>query len=533
MTNIMYKVVVVDDDIEILEYIEHLLNWEEVGFYVGGTAANGVQALSVIDKVRPDLLITDITMPGITGLELVRSAKQENKALKSIILTCHESFAFAKEALELGVQEYLVKYMLDRVQLESCVKKIRASLDGERQASLENQKKTRLLQLNAEDQVTQLLGELIQSKHPDDFLMKRRLNQNILPRLDEFHVVGFCIDDWLLAQEAAPISDMKLLHYSIINIINELMISDKEINEHVTKAYSCSEDMIVVFWTQPLKKDVKKIFLERKLSIIQEKISEILKLRVSCVISACYGNIIEFNAIYQCILKTRLCCYYPDDSRIVWNPRYMEEGTFQDKSSLSYELIDAIRTYESNTIMAQVRKEYSEFYHAHVSPEKMIRYFNNLVLFLESELKHQGMGLTLAPGRADTYEGCLGWTERVVARFLEAAGSEKKDVRRKEIANVISYMGIHLQEEITCESMAQMINMNVSYFSKIFKKETGESFSDYLMKIRIERATMLLQHSDLTMEEITSEIGLSNMHYFHRLYKKQTGKTPGIVRRIR
>lgn len=69
--------------------------------------------------------------------------------------------------------------------------------------------------------------------------------------------------------------------------------------------------------------------------------------------------------------------------------------------------------------------------------------------------------------------------------------------------------------------------------SKLFKKETGESFSDYLIRIRIERATALLQHSDLTMEEITGLVGLANMHYFHRLYKKQTGKTPGMVRKER
>lgn len=528
----MYKLVLADDDIEILEYIEHLLDWQSFGFQVMGTAVNGTQAMQLIEAVGPDLLITDITMPGITGLELVRTAKQKNAALKCIILTCHESFQYAKEALSLGVQDYLVKYMLDQDQMEECVIRLKQGLDHERRVRLEVQKDKRLLQINARTQVSQLLKELIEGGNADNYMLKKRLDESVLSGLDAFHVIGFCLDNRLLMQEQIPLADVKLLHFAIINIIDEMFAA--EVAGHVvTNAYSCSDDMIVVFWSQPLKSSTDQINLIRKLELISGKLRDIIKLEVSCIISSNYSDLWAFGEIYQWILQMRHCYFYPDSAHIVWNTRQVESSGQHEPMDPGYLLLDTVRTGDFAAIMEQINSVYAKYCQMHAAPEQMIRFYNRFVHVLETELRTQGIEAELAAGRADTYEGYRLLTKCLVVKYLDASASRKKAAQRKEIMEVTGYLRAHLQDAVTCEAMAQMVNMNVSYFSKLFKKETGESFSDYLIRIRIERATLLLIHSDLSMEQITEAIGLANMHYFHRLYKKQTGKTPGMVRRVR
>ncbi|GLC79737.1 response regulator [Lacrimispora brassicae] len=532
----MYNVILVDDDIEILEYIEHLLDWEKLEFCVRATATNGASALKLIGEIRPDLLITDITMPGITGLELVRCAKGENTSLKSIIMTCHESFHYAQEALELGVQDYLVKYMLDQAQLEKCVIKIKDTLDKEQQANQYIQKQKRIILNNAKAQITQLLKDMIRSSDSEEFLIRKRLGESELSSLGEFHVIGFCIDNWEIIRDIVPINDLKLLQFAVVNIINELVSADEAFSKHATKAYTISEDMVVVLLKQQLKKDASKKHLMKILDIIRRKILEVLKIDIACVISSCYTDIGKFKNIYECMLNMRLCYFYPDASRIIWNLDNMGSAKSKEHSNLSYEFIDAVHALDYSAIMEQIDKIYSGFYLNHMVPEKMIRYFHNIVHFLESELREQGIEMKLLESKlltANTYDGYRILTQQAVNCFLEATSGKKKEILRKEIDFVQGYLNTHLQENITCEGMAQIVNMNSSYFSKLFKKETGESFSDYLMRIRIERATMLLCHSDLSMEDITSAIGLSNMHYFYRLYKKQTGETPGRVRRMK
>lgn len=532
----MYRVILVDDDIEILEYIEHLLDWESLGFCVSATATNGTSALKLIGELRPDLLITDITMPGITGLELVRCAKEENTSLKSIAMTCHESFDYAKEAIELGFSDYLVKYMLDRAQLEACVVKVKKTLDQERQVNRDLQMQKRMILNNANAQITQLLKDIMGSSDAEDFMIRKRLEESELSSLGEFHVIGFCVDNWEIIRDIVPINDRKLMQFAIVNILNELVSADEEFGKAVTKVYTISNDMMVMFFKQPLKKESSRAYLNKQLDIVRRKILEVLKIDIACVISPCYTDIGKFKDIYECMSSMRLCYFYPDASRIVWNPDHMGSTAPKEHSSLSYELMDAVRGLDYAAIMKQTDKIYSEFYLNHMVPVKMIHHFHHIVHFLESELKERGIEESvLAPNcpEANTYEGYRILTQQAVHCFLEAATGEKKERLRKEIDFVQEYLNTHLQEDITCEGMAQLVNMNSSYFSKLFKKETGESFSDYLMRIRIERATMLLCHSDLSMEEITGAIGLSNMHYFYRMYKKQTGQTPGAVRKTK
>ena len=130
-----YKVLLVDDEVEVIEAIEHRLNWEELGFEVVGSATNGVKALELADKQQPDVVITDIKMPYMDGLELARRLNKEYQDIHIIIFTGFDEFEYAKEAVHLEVDEYMLK-PINALELTECMKRLRKTLDKEREERL-------------------------------------------------------------------------------------------------------------------------------------------------------------------------------------------------------------------------------------------------------------------------------------------------------------------------------------------------------------------------------------------------------------
>ena len=133
---ITYKVLLVDDEEEVRNAIEQRINWEELGFEVIGKAQNGVKAMEIAEKLQPDVVITDIKMPYMNGLELARNLKEENPGVRILILTGFDEFEYAKEAVHLEIEEYILK-PVNANELSECLKRLKNVLDKEREEKLE------------------------------------------------------------------------------------------------------------------------------------------------------------------------------------------------------------------------------------------------------------------------------------------------------------------------------------------------------------------------------------------------------------
>ena len=125
-----YKVLLVDDEEEVRNAIEQRINWEELGFEVIGKAQNGVKAMEIAEKLQPDVVITDIKMPYMNGLELARNLKEENPGVRILILTGFDEFEYAKEAVHLEIEEYILK-PINANELSECLKRLKNVLDKE------------------------------------------------------------------------------------------------------------------------------------------------------------------------------------------------------------------------------------------------------------------------------------------------------------------------------------------------------------------------------------------------------------------
>lgn len=155
--------------------------------------------------------------------------------------------------------------------------------------------------------------------------------------------------------------------------------------------------------------------------------------------------------------------------------------------------------------------------------------FNNIIIDIKSAANKNGIDISCAKG-FDTMDACVQTLENAAAVYCKGLQGLLDSSFRFEIKKVLEYIDENLDEHISCEKMSEYIGMNASYFSRLFKKETGMSFSDYVIKKKIEKATYLLKYSELPVEEIANLTGFTNVCYFYKAFKKVTGKTPGDIR---
>lgn len=136
----MYTAMVVDDEYPARNMLDLLINWEESGFQIIAKAENGKQALEIYRREKPDLVITDVQMPVMDGIELIEEIRRENEQQCIVVLSCHESFFYAQQVMRLGVKDYLIKDMLTEEQLRNCLSSIREKLEKEKRAAVEEEK---------------------------------------------------------------------------------------------------------------------------------------------------------------------------------------------------------------------------------------------------------------------------------------------------------------------------------------------------------------------------------------------------------
>jgi two-component system, response regulator YesN len=500
----MYNVLIVDDDVDTLEFISKLLPWETYGYTVVGKAFNGEEALFIMNDKSIDLLITDITMPRMDGLELIRNVNRISPTTKSIILTCHEEFSDAKEAISLGVYDYVVKYTVEEQQFINILEKITLRLQ-------ENSKLERLEEKVQSNKtiITQSLLNRIDNCDGNGYkIIQKELNELCFMYKNPFEVVFIYTRD----------SNMKL---SMLKSLVDPIIE----NELGCVSYEYHDNYLVYFVDTIVYGDIKRMNTCNK---IKNQIIGNTNALITIIISEVQDDIQQLANTLEQLLLSRYEVFYSSKSEIINMPAITK--VIASESLDFRKMHQTIQSEQFNLIMEEINKQFSFFEKNHTHGQIVEQFYMNLVKELQLILYYKNIQDKPKLHRANSCSGYLNFSRKAILEF----NKEIKDVfshkYRGEIATVLTYMETHLNENITCDAMARIVNMNESYFSKLFKKEVEVSFSNYLMKMRIERATYLLINTELSMQTITDQIGLTNMHYFYRLFKKETGQTPGETR---
>ena len=508
------KLLIVDDEAHIRKGLQMGVLWDTCGISEVKTASNGYEALDIIKTDRPDILLTDIRMPGIDGLDLISAATAINKSLKVVVFSGFSDFDYARQSISLGVKAYLLK-PVKIVELKAVVCDLVAELKEEEQL------RKRALQEAREHELTQQLL----NDPPDMDVMQSLLADFQFP--DE-HV--FCV---LFESDSREEYKSK----TVQNVIRKMIASISGAESHTFNVRQ------QVLWLQKvggmsrwdLQNRLEKELLEYKKKEDWDRIS--LSVSISGVYRVCELS----TAWRECreLLNRRL---YLGKGQIILKEREKKQG----KQMYHIEHADVLRqnilNFEQDAARAFIENIFLELKEREVTSYALVK---NLclqmqqILFLaideigvdlENVLEKQDRTKLVVPDYVTLEEYCF-WIVKQYMTTLQELQSWGKLPVSNTIRKAVAYIQTHYHESISVDFLSSYVGASRTYFSHKFKKEMLMSFTDYLNQIRIEKACRLLKTTLDTADEVGRKVGFQDGRYFSTVFKKIVGCSPSSYRK--
>ena len=445
----MLRVVVADDEARVCQLILMLADWDSLGMEVVGTAGNGLEALELVERLHPDILVTDIRMPGCHGLELIQRAKEKFPQLEIVIISGYAHFEFAQTAIKYGVGDYLLK-PIKREELMSTLEKLGQRC---RQRACSAVEMERLRQANRET-VDQLRIRL-----PLDLLGQR------LEAVRK-HLRG-CLDQ-LLAQRTifGPL---------------EFSLALGPTADRVEDLPGCAQ---AARWAAADR-------------LIQGT-----------------GRLLEGGPYPSELDRDQLLEQYR---------RTMERGMESARPELLDQAADDLARAVRNTPGA------------HGWEVLELAAGAGRLFLLRPELEDRErlqQRFESDCDRCGQWERLFQYLKRIQREQIQAIRERRRSDAIRPVREAKQYVQQHYSQPITLEDVCDMVGFTPSYFSALFKKETGEGFAKYLTRVRMERAKELLQRTNLPVAEICVQVGYSDVKHFTQNFKKETNLNPGQYRKL-
>lgn len=538
----MLTVMLVDDEINIIEGFKISIDWEKHGYRVVCTAGNGEDGYHKAMEFKPDLIITDITMPKMDGFTMAEKIREQQPELNIIFLTCHQDFNFAKKAVNLGVYEYLIKDTMTRKEIYSALDKIKNDIEETR---LKKKKANELsIELNRNRcQLSEILiNELLKKELADIRAFERRLNiYNYNLSKQRYILSLLTLDTYVDLLEGNLFnSDADLIQLAVLNVVEEIL-KKHDIGEVFPNG---ENEYVIIFNYNPNL----KISIDEKLTSVLKELQACIRkaVKTTCTVymGIQVGSLQDIKRAYEETLGLKSYRFYKQNEVVIWHSSKEAPLSNIDMYYVNGLLKEFDKHLENLNIELLTHLEYVFF--EKVKAENILGSEVRLVIerFIISLNKSmERISHRYKPEIWEAYQHQLNIIDNVYElkevfhRYLvNAVAIMKKNAAytcTPEMRKILKYIQDHIQEEISLETIAAYVNMNSSYFSRYFKSKTGGNFVDFLTGIRIEKAKELLMETDLSIEEISIQVGHVNKAYFTKVFKKVTGFNPGEFRKKR
>lgn len=509
---------VIDDDIPMLKYIKQAVNWNEIGLEVVFESSSSIQALEALSEIQPDILLTDIGIPGIDGIELARRVKKKNEQVRITFLTCHEDFSYAKKAIKLEADDYILKEELTPKVLKESLLKMISNLD-------QNQNSTPDNIIDRHNYARRIFVDKLQEGSEDINLCFKKMNVSWdLP--DYKIIIGY------LPVSNSIISDYYALLESFYKHLSDFLYENDQVevfinNDHLICIYNYKDNIKVQIESQ-----IKKL-----LEAAAGYCYSMNHTRCSFLLVKDKLNLNNLSETYRDIINHRERYFYsiPKQIQVV---SVSKESAFIPLGNLieseEYTLFKYVELKDEDNIKTCINRIKKIIYSNQIEPNDVLSALLTIVIKLELNL--------ITDNKVDCFTKALKlcWTmEEVLAIFQDKViqmtieGESQLSIKNKikGIQDIDSYIALHLSENISSIDMANHLHFNPSYFSRYFKRLTGHTFTDYSYRYKMTAACRFLVDSDQPVEEIALKVGFNERTYFTKVFKKYIGQTPGQYRK--
>jgi two-component system response regulator YesN len=510
-------VLIVDDEIPIREQLRSF-PWETWGAVLIGEAEDGEEALELCRDCKPDVVVTDITMPIMDGMELLRRLHAELPQTKVILLTCHSEFQFAQEGLRLGATEYLVKVSLKESELEAAVSRSKELLRRERLYTFGQEELRRWESLRQ-------FQEWRQERDRDDARALVLLGSEGKP--------------------AAVPGTFVCLHLEVNH--REKTFMDREVQLLLAECvplllpgWGWKSAQAGDYVLQPAEGAFAADSPRQALERLAKRVRELLERRASYLnsgmrlvgwVSPQLGSAREYGSALAGLMDGLQASFYWGTEE-VWSGGLPQLSVLTAADVQHLEVWTAKYEADRDALLRLLRGELAEWLREKRFEPLAMKH--RLLPLAMRWCKHAEAETQGAPGRVWT-EALLGactlqeWIETVA----EAVEAVHKPVHapRIEVQRTKQIVAERIAEPITLQSIAREVGLTPHYLGKLFRLEVGEPFQDYVTRKRIEKAIVLLQTTNAKVYEIADQVGIASYRYFSMMFREYTGHTPTEFKR--
>ncbi|MGL4798695.1 MAG: response regulator transcription factor [Cellulosilyticaceae bacterium] len=513
----MYKVLIVDDERIIRIGMRTIIDWEALGFEIVDIVSDGKQALEIIHEGQVDLVITDIKMPNMDGIQLAKTLYEEKFKGQVIMLTSYGEFELARECLRYGVHDYLLKGTLRPQELIDAIESIK---DKMHQKDEEEELKTVAYTVETEDATA--IAETFSG-----YLTKNTEETLAVAFKREYQFL-------LLKNHKSKLEKEKLIgkQFSDYRTVVENIVA--EINPKYAKPFLVFEGDWCLY-AMPIH-EVKD--QERMLQMALQ-IQKLIKLYANIKVGGVLGRSVYttqdfIESLKRCTEASELVFYTGYEQVVVEEMcekvKYYK-GT--EHKGIEVQLKEKIKQGDDEGA-SQVLENYMNHFRKYSVHQKEVEDILNA--FLQELILEYGIYLEKDKAQLGTIVECyrkstlLEEMNHALSEFVYSICEQVLKVKdkhyRKEIVEIMEYVEAHIGEKISLTTIACQINMNESYISRLFKNETGMNIIHYINIRKMEKAKELLKHKNMIVKDVAYALGFEEQSYFNRTFNKYFGMNP-------
>lgn len=495
-----FRLLIADDETTVRKGLTSYMNWDSIDCEVCGSACDGREAIEFLQKNPVDIVITDIKMPDTDGLEVARYVFENCPETSVIILTGYAEFEYAKTAIQYGVSAFIVK-PTNKKDLFKAVQGIQTKMVTSKKNTFTAKEELAFLK-------EQLLLEMTQHPYLPEY--DARLKELGLS-LDAYHVAVF--------QLSSPQKDLSQL--------KSLIISEKK-NAY---CYRCGELIISVYFSQLLTETVPEAVLQNC-----REISNILYTLESCSvtigISRGHSSAAEFGtAVSEAVYALR-ANFYSQDNIALFSESCMEsaDGMTAENSLYLFQLENCLHNEFFEDAVSLLEKFFLELKNNFVHEQDVKNICSQIYYICSRLLIQKGLEAPSPEYLADISNAynifALQSSVEIMLRGTISRLQARTPAHSPVVKSAFQYISEHLSEALSLETLSVALHVSPSHLSRVFKKECGESLTEYINKTRISKAQEYLEKTDLLIYEISEQTGYNDVAYFSSIFKKYTGVSP-------
>lgn len=523
----MTTVLLADDEDATLESLVRNIDWQGLHLQLVGCVSNGRDALHYLSSNPPDILVTDIVMPIVTGLELAQYIYENKLPVKVVILSGHQDFQFAQEGMRYNVADYLVK-PYRKQQINDTLRELAAECVRRKKELLEKNYFESLLEKSKPQLLEKLLLDLLHGNHiSSEALIQKCVFLNLNHKI-KYYVIAVEIDN---IEENFQLLQEKQKFFAAMHMTEALKATLPNVAEAVI--LTIQEGQYAILIPDYVQQDIVSTC-----NTIRETFCSYTNLSATYGIGGPAVELMKLGDAYSKACETLLYKYLAGNNTVICyeDIRRTTSGgkSWVNTMALQTKVIKMVRTgdLESTNALCQEWFSILESCSPQMIKSMIIQFVGNLSL----ELLEAGASLAELFGeenliiekvlRFDTISDVKLWLGQIL-QFICNYMKEKNQKHTYRLAKkAVQYIDEHYMEDITVDIIASAVSLSSGYLMTIFKKEMSMSIIAYLTMVRMERAKKMLLETDLKIYEIAERVGYSNTTFFSSTFRNHVGMSP-------